>query len=240
MTGFRHVRAKRKKEGEGARVDRAFPTDSFDRIDPFVLLDDFRVEPPHGFPEHPHRGFEAVTFVLEGSFHHQDTSGADKVVHAGGAQVVTMGNGVRHSEMPGDEPCRGLQLWVNLPSEEKDMEPAYQDAEEDELPVEEDGETTVTTVIGPGSPLTTEAPIEYRKIETTGTYAWRLEEGWNGLLYVIEGTGAAKDQDIAQGDLIVLEDGGDIDIRAEDELVFVTIQGDPLEQPIDHHGPFVD
>ncbi len=132
-------------EGRGARVQRVFPTQLTGYQDPFVLLDDFAVAEPAGFPDHPHRGFEAFTYMIEGGFHHKDNLGNDSVVETGGTQRFTAGKGARHSEMPGSGGVnRGLQLWINLPRSLKKMEPEYEPIHGDDIPENGDGKGLVT------------------------------------------------------------------------------------------------
>ena len=115
------------KEGRGATVRRIFPGPDIRHLDPFVLLDDFGVRRPAGFPMHPHRGFEAFTYMIEGAFFHKDNLGNESEIFAGGTQRFTSGKGAWHSEMPStDGRNRGLQLWVNLPRRLKPMPPDYE------------------------------------------------------------------------------------------------------------------
>ncbi|MFQ5586240.1 MAG: pirin family protein, partial [Thermodesulfobacteriota bacterium] len=115
------------KEGNGADVKRLMPVPGFMNYDPFVLWDHFDVRPDAGFPDHPHRGFEAITYVFEGSMNHKDNLGNESTVTRGGAQRFTAGKGIVHSEMPSPEGhTRGIQLWINLPARLKTIQPAYQ------------------------------------------------------------------------------------------------------------------
>lgn len=229
------------KEGEGASARRSFPTENHSYLDPFVLFDHFHVEQPHGFPEHPHRGFEAVTYMLNGAFTHKDSTGADKTVEEGGVQKVCMGSGVKHSEMPATDASDGLQLWVNLPQAKKDISASYQDAEAAELPVEDENNVTVKTVVGDGSPITLETDIEYRDIAIEGgSYTVEIQNGWNGFLYIISGEGTVSGREIEGGDLVVVEDGAELKAETGSSLRFVAVQGKPHNEEIRHHGPFVD
>ncbi|MFP3871741.1 MAG: pirin family protein [Candidatus Natronoplasma sp.] len=154
-----------KKEGAGAEVRRIFPSTSLDHLDPFVLLDEFFVDADKGFPMHRHAGFEAVTYILEGSFRHKDDIGNDSVVGEGGVQKFTAGKGIKHSEMPvGEKGAHGFQLWVNLPKEKKEIEPNYQKVEAKKIPETKDGTTIIRTIIGEGSPVKIETPVVYQDV----------------------------------------------------------------------------
>ena len=132
---FRKIEAVETAEGAGAIVKRVFPTGQLKHFDPFPLLDEFNIEPPAGFPEHPHGGFEAVTYMLQGGFHHTDNLGNDSTVMAGGAQRFTAGKPIMHSELPGTEGSnRGLQLWIRLPTKLRDLEPTYQQVDPKDIP----------------------------------------------------------------------------------------------------------
>lgn len=242
MSEIAIVDAVETKEGEGAKVIRSFPTANQSYLDPFVLLDNFFVDTPHGFPQHPHRGFEAVTYMLQGSFIHKDTTGAEEEIHEGGVQRVNMGNGVEHSEMPGtDGTNTGLQLWVNLPKAKKDMDPDYQDAEADQLPVEETETARVKTVVGEGSPITLQTEIEYKDITVTGgSYTIQLHDDWTAFLYIISGSGTCDGKQVHDGQLVLCSEESKITVRTADEIRLVAIQGKPHNQEINQHGPFVD
>lgn len=235
-------------EGAGARVNRAFPTPERDHLDPFVLLDEFYVG-DDGFPEHSHEGFEIVTYMLDGAFEHADSTGASETVGAGGAQRLRIGSGIRHSELPGtDGTDRGLQLWINLPRDEKDVAPNYRDAEREELPVESRDGLTVTTVVGQGSPLNLLTDVRYEAVEAEpgSAYEWALEGGWSGVLYVAEGAVTVSGDEIASG-AFAARDGRDR--NAADELTvqvdvneptrFAAIGGRALDEPIEQRGSVV-
>lgn len=237
-------------EGSGARVKRAFPSARRDHIDPFVLLDEFYVQGDSGFPEHPHEGFEIVTYMLEGAFEHADSTGAEETVHAGGAQRITAGSGLRHSELPGTEGLnRGLQLWINLPRSEKETDPDYQDAEDEELPAEEVDEATVKTVVGAGSPIELHTPMEYLVVSLPAgaTFEWTIPEGWNGFGYVTDGAVEISDAPLQAGEFVVREDTGKrggmdeltATITAEEDSTLALVTGRPHGEPITQRGPIV-
>lgn len=229
------ITPQRTTDGEGATVLRLFPGTTIEHRDPFVLLDDFRVDQPHGFPQHPHRGFEAVTYMLDGAFVHADTAGNEARVEEGGVQRITMGSGVEHSEQPGTQHCRGLQLWVNLPASEKDREPGFQVVDADQLPVQDTGDATITTVIGEGSPLETIADVTYLDVRIDGD--WSHDPGdQHGLVYCLEGSCTLDGTTVGTEEAALIEDP----ITVSGDCRIIVITGTPLDEPIDQHGPFVD
>ncbi len=248
MNKLKIIDAKNMSEGEGASVKRGFPTNQLMNVDPFVLIDEFTVKPSAGFPEHPHRGFEALTYMLEGSFIHKDSSGNEATVEEGGLQRITMGKGVKHSEMPGsDKISHGIQLWVNLPKKLKKIEPDYQIVPKDKIPVKEENGKTIKTVVGKGNPTEVKTEIKYEHIELDGTDIQRkFEADHNGLIYVIDGEGSIEvDKEVfkvVSGNLIFNDDEEKLilDIEADMELEFVFIAGKPHKEPINQHGSFVD
>ena len=149
------------RHGTGVNSNRAFPAEEFpQQLDPFVLFERFYIEPNEGFPMHPHRGFEIVPYMIEGGMDQEDSLGVTDTARENEAIHITTGGGIGHSEFPADGAgCNGLQLWVNLPREDKEMDPDYTDAGTDELPTEGVDGATVTTVVGQGSPLSTYTPV---------------------------------------------------------------------------------
>jgi redox-sensitive bicupin YhaK (pirin superfamily) len=242
------VKAKKMSEGQGAIVNRAFPTRTQSYIDPFVLMDEFFVEPPASFPEHPHRGFEALTYMIEGGFKHKDTSGGEAVVRKGGVQRVTMGKGVRHSELPSSKGMNhGIQLWVNLPQKYKNIDPSYKVIPEDQLPVEKMEGKIIKTIVGENSPINLKTEIIYRDITLNKrSFQWKIEEQKNGFLYFISGSANllfnSEDKKIEEGMIIIKEDtlSYDLTIDPTDNVRFISLKGAPHKEPIKLHGSFVD
>ena len=229
-------------DGAGATVQRVFPGPQLRHLDPFVLLDDFNVREPAGFPEHPHRGFEAFTYMLEGAFHHEDNMGNDSVVTAGGTQRFNSGRYARHSEMPATKGAnRGLQLWVNLPRVDKTMDPEYQGVQADAMPVDERDGLRLHTVVGESSPVALHTEVEYLDVTLLAghPFAHRIPEGRNTLLYVIEDTVHIGDERVPRGSGVVLGPG-DLEVRGEQGTRFAFLSGRPHNEPIKHKGPFVD
>ncbi len=229
-------------EGRGARVLRLFPQRAGDHCDPFVLLDDFRVAPPAGFPTHPHRGFEAFTYMIDGSFHHADDLGNDSVVASGGTQRFTSGRGAHHSEMPGEPRVNhGLQLWVNLPQRLKQMEPEYAAVHGADIPEESQGDLVVRTVVGAGSPVHLRTDVRFLDLRASraSSFETELRTGEKGLVYVIAGRAKVGDIDLVAGQA-ALPVPGELLVRAESNARFVVLTGMSHDEPILQRGPYVD
>lgn len=236
------VPAVQKREGQGAIVGRIFPSTHLRDLDPFVLLDDFNVREPAGFPRHPHRGFEAFTYMLEGAFHHQDNLGNDSVVGAGGTQRFTSGRGAYHSEMPATaSDNRGLQLWVNLPKAQKNMDPSYAPTDPLDIPEASERGLWQRTVVGDASPVTLETAVDYLdlSLERGARFERVLSAGWNGLVYVIEGHVRLLGQALGAGNA-ALPSPGIVHLAALEPSRVLYLAGRPHGQPIIHNGPFVD
>ncbi len=235
------------EEGAGAQVRRLFPTEHRRNLDPFVLLDEFTVVPPAAFPEHPHGGFEAVTYMLEGAFRHRDDLGNDQTVAAGGVQRFTAGKRIVHAELPGGEGAsHGLQLWVNLPRDLKQLEPDYQAVPAEDIPESETDSAIVRTVVGDGSPVQLHTMVRYIDVELRPgsdfapvQYEGQIPLEWNGLVYVLEGRVELPDRALARGRAILFQGGGRLQITAQDTARFVLIAGVPHGEPIHQRGSFV-
>lgn len=260
----RIVKAGRAVEGAGFTLRRAFPgVVSLVDVDPFLLLD--HVGPAvlspggeaKGAPWHPHRGFETVTYVLDGSVEHRDSTGGGGVIGDGETQWMTAGSGILHDERPTDAflqrggPSHAVQLWVNLPPALKMTPPRYQAIDRDAvvLLTSEDGGALIRLIAGElagfTGPGATHTPITYSHI-TLATGA-RLELPWdqraNALAYALTGRGSVgvDERPIDEGHLAVFGDGDHIIVRASDTvpLDFLLIGGQPIGAPIVQHGPFV-
>ncbi|HET6581858.1 MAG TPA: pirin family protein [Nannocystaceae bacterium] len=236
------IRATPAIDGAGAHVLRVFPGPALRHLDPFVLLDDFDVAVPAGFPEHPHRGFEAFTYMLEGEFEHADSMGNRSAIAAGGTQRFNSGAGARHSEMPGSGPHnRGLQLWVNLPRELKTMTPEYDGIDAIDMPVDERDGQRIRTVVGASSPVRLHTEVEYLDVEllAAGGFAREIDGEEHVLVYVIAGSLAIGDERAERGEALVLGPGR-LDLHADAGTRFAYLRGRPHREPIRHRGPFVD
>lgn len=238
----RVVEAIAMSEGAGAEVRRLFPTRRQQHVDPFVLLDEFTVKPTAGFPEHPHGGFEAVTYMLEGAFRHRDDLGNDEMVSAGGVQRFTAGRRMVHAELPGtEETSHGLQLWVNLPQRLKKLEPDYQPVPSDEIPEREENGVRVRTVVGGGSPVKLHTVVRYMDVTvgSEGVFTDQIPVDWNGLVYVLDGEVQLENKSLGRGKAAIFRGGGEVRAVAMEASRFVVISGAPHDEPIRQRGSFV-
>ena len=229
------------RHGTGVNSNRAFPTDAYrSNLDPFVLFERFYIDPGEGFPMHPHRGFEIVSYMLDGGMEHADSLGVAHTASAGDAMRITAGSGIRHSEFPaGDAGCNGLQLWVNLPRAKKEIDADYADADAEELPTVEEGETTVTTVVGEGSPLGLQTPMEYLDVRVEGSWTWDGRDGWAGFVYGVSGEGTVDGGGFGQGDVLPMRETRPLELQSDEDLRVVVVSGRPHDEEIRHRGPFV-
>ena len=252
-------------EGAGFLVRRPFPTASFSDFDPFLLLDEMGpmdVGPGQGkgAPDHPHRGFETVTYLLSGEMEHKDSSGHAGRLTPGDVQWMTAGAGVVHSEMPSREFMRtggrlhGFQLWVNLPQRDKMMKPRYQEIPGAQIPqvTSPDGLVTVGVIAGEAmgekAVIETRTPIMYLhyRIAPGGVATQPVPDGFNVFAYVIDGAGlfGADREQAGDGQLVLFGQDGD-EVRIENPadasagLDVLLIGGVPLHEPIARYGPFV-
>ena len=152
-------------EGDGARVNRLFPIRrQLMNYDPFVLWDHFELAPGAGFPEHPHRGFEAITYLFSGGIEHKDNLGHQSTVYAGGAQRFTAGSGITHSEMPaGESLSKGIQLWINLPRHLKQIDPAYQQIDAQDFTEELVNSVRVKTIVDAEEGIQLNSKVSYHE-----------------------------------------------------------------------------
>ncbi len=231
-------------EGDGVEVKRLFPVlRQRMNYDPFVLFDHFALEGGGGFPSHPHRGFEAITYLFSGAMHHQDNLGNDAVVHGGGAQCFTAGRGLIHSEMPDSNGhTSGIQLWINLPKRLKTMPPAYQQREGNALPETQEGGVTVRTIVGPGSPMTLHTPVVYREIRLpAGTrFVQPVDVQWQGIVYVVNGDIKVAGNTVVMGNALLFAQQQQLEITANSVAQVMLVAGLPHGEPIHQHGPYVD
>ena len=230
------------KEGAGATVRRIFPGPNVRHLDPFVLLDDFDVRRPAGFPMHPHRGFEAFTYMLEGAFFHRDNLGNESQIEAGGTQRFTSGSGAWHSEMPASQGRnRGLQLWINLPRRLKKMPPDYEGIAAKYMPTTQDGGVRTSEVVGPNSPVVMQTAMGYRtcSFPNKGACALVGPSGHQGLVYVLEGEIKMLGAVFKEGD-VVIPSAGRLPLEAQAGTRVAHVHGRPHAEGIAHRGPFVD
>jgi redox-sensitive bicupin YhaK (pirin superfamily) len=251
------VQAQPTIEGAGVRLRRAFGFRDTGEYDPFLLLDDFRNDNPQdymaGFPWHPHRGIETITYVLAGSVEHRDSLGNQGTLEAGDVQWMTAGGGILHQEMPkGDEHGRmhGFQLWSNLPAALKMTQPRYQDVKGRDIPeVVDDDETRARIICGhfwgkTGPVEGVAADPRYLDIFVPGGKTKRLqvEEGRHAFAYVFEGSAAFSESSprLANRSLVLFDRGDEVVVRAGDNGVrFLLVSGKPLDEPVAWAGPIV-
>ena len=250
-------------EGAGFLVRRPFPQASFSDFDPFLLLDEMgpmELGPGQakGAPDHPHRGFETVTYLLSGEMQHKDSRGHAGRLRPGDVQWMTAGAGVVHSEMPSAEFAReggrmhGFQLWVNLPRGDKMMKPRYQEVPGSQIPkvTSKDGLVTVSVIAGEAmgqkAVIETRTPIVYLhySIKPGGVATQKVSSTYNTFAYVVDGEGlfGAERERAKDGQMILFAQDGDevrIENAANDTLDILLIAGMPLNEPIARYGPFV-
>ncbi|MEN5275271.1 pirin family protein [Stenotrophomonas lactitubi] len=255
---LRTIRGMPTSDGAGVRLTRVIGGPSLPDLDPFLLLDEFGTDRAEdyiaGFPEHPHRGFETVTYMLDGRMRHRDNHGNEGLLTPGSVQWMTAGRGLVHSEMPEQESgqMRGFQLWVNLPARDKMTAPKYQEFAPEKIPVVRPAEGVQVKVIA-GTVEGTAGPIAqpatdplYLDIELAADRAWTyvLPEGHNAFVYVFEGALTVGEQDaardVARQELAVLGGGEQLHLSAGAEGArLILVAGRPLREPVMRHGPFV-
>lgn len=247
-------------DGAGVELTRVIGQPGLPMLDPFLLLDAFRSDKPEdyiaGFPPHPHRGFETVTYLLAGRMRHKDNAGHEGVIEPGGIQWMTAGRGIVHSEMPEQENgmLEGFQLWINLPANNKMDEPAYQEYSADSIPLEYREEGIVVRVIAGVTSQETKGPVLQSltdplyldvRVPYEKHYFEELPESHNAFLYVISGSVSIEDEEgslttLARDDLGVLTRGNFFQLHADKEDVrFLLVAGRPLREPVARGGPFV-
>lgn len=245
-------------DGAGVELTRVIGQPALPMLDPFLLLDAFRSDKPEdyiaGFPPHPHRGFETVTYLLEGRMRHKDNAGHEGVIESGGIQWMSAGKGIVHSEMPEQENgmLEGFQLWVNLPAAHKMDNPDYQEFSKAHISVEtRDGGIKVRVIAGVTS-LGTEGPVLqpltdplYLDVFLPAGHDFieDLPDSHSAFIYVIKGSlTVAEDKQtiLSRDELAVLHKGEQVCISSFDQDVhFLLIAGKPLNEPVARGGPFV-
>ena len=252
-------------EGGGFLVRRPFPKASFSEFDPFLLLDemgpmDLAPGEAKGAPDHPHRGFETVTYLLSGDMEHKDSRGHAGRLRAGDVQWMTAGAGVVHSEMPSREFARdggrmhGFQLWVNLPQRDKLMPPRYQEISSSRIPKATSADRLVMVSVIAGEAMGEKAVVETRtpliylhyRIKPGGAATQKVPGAYNAFAYVVEGEGlfGAEGERALDGQMVLFAQDGD-EVRIENPadakatLEVLLIAGVPLNEPVARYGPFV-
>ena len=250
--------ARAASDGDGVQLKRVFGGNNLERFDPFLMLDEFGSDQPAdyigGFPSHPHRGFETVTYMLEGLMEHRDHMGNVGRLQPGDVQWMKAGSGVIHSEMPQQTEgrMRGFQLWVNLPGAEKMTPATYNDLAAASIPqftieamtikaIAGELEVDGTQVTGAVTGLSTDPAyldLAFASAQTTNIV---LPENYTALIYVYEGVAeiGANSYKLSAGQLARLSKGDSIRLRADAGARILIITGKPIGEPIVHYGPFV-
>ncbi|MEQ6289087.1 pirin family protein [Vogesella sp. GCM10023246] len=243
-------------DGAGVNLKRVLTQDLQRRLDPFLMLDEFRSDDPNdyiaGFPPHPHRGFETVTYMLAGRMRHRDSGGNEGLLGPGGVQWMTAGRGVIHSEMPEQEEglMHGFQLWINLPGKRKMIPAAYQDIPSSDIPVVSLADGSKVKVIA-GHYADTAGTIQQPDTEPLyldvtlaagQTQQISIPAGHNAFLYVYQGQIAVGEpaRPVTEGRMAVLSGSGDgVSFHSEAGASVLVLAGKPLCEPIAQYGPFV-
>jgi redox-sensitive bicupin YhaK (pirin superfamily) len=243
-------------DGAGVKINRVLTQNLQRRLDPFLMLDNFGSDQASdylaGFPSHPHRGFETVTYMLEGRMRHKDSSGNEGLLTNGGVQWMTAGRGVIHSEMPEQEEgmMSGFQLWLNLPAKDKMRAPWYRDFNGDEVPVfsTENG-AKVKVIAGSSHGVAGAVQREVTEpiyidvdLPAGASFSQALPEGHNAFIFTYRGAVRVGDKDIASGKMAILANKAGVDgvnVHATDASRFILVAGKPLNEPIAQYGPFV-
>jgi redox-sensitive bicupin YhaK (pirin superfamily) len=250
----RSVRGMKTSDGAGVKLTRVIGTPLLRRLDPFLMLDEFGSDEPTdylaGFPDHPHRGFETVTYMIAGRFRHKDNKGHEGLLETGGAQWMTAGSGIVHSEMPEQKEGRvaGFQLWLNLPAKDKMCEPTYKDIQAGDIPkVTFDGGAEARVLAGKVGDV--EGPIRGRATEPVyvdlvlppnSTAVIPIPRGHEGFVYPFEGSVFIVDKKLDRGELGLMTQGESINVHAgELPARVLVVAGKPLGEPVVQHGPFV-
>jgi hypothetical protein len=245
-------------EGAGVHLRRAFGFDEVPLFDPFLMLDDFRGDKPEdyikGFPWHPHRGIETITYMLHGEVEHGDSLGNKGVIHPGDVQWMTAGSGIIHQEMPKGDPkglMGGFQLWANLPAAQKMMDPRYRDVKREHIPAVNLKNGVEIQVIC-GDVAETKGPVQDIVIDPQyldvsvprdSEFIHAVKRGHTAFAYIFEGSGRFDDQkatSVARENLILFSDGDQVAVRTGEEPVrFLLISGKPIGEPVAWRGPIV-
>jgi hypothetical protein len=251
----RRVRGLPASDGAGVKLTRIIGQRALETLDPFLMLDEFGSDSATdyiaGFPDHPHRGFETVTYMLDGRMRHRDNAGNEGLLESGSVQWMTAGRGIVHSEMPEQDHglMRGFQLWVNLPAADKMTAPRYQDIAPERIPVVEPGDGVRVRVVageafgarGPISGIATEPVYLDVALQADARISVPLPENHNAFAYVFEGEGVRLGGDqLARGELAVLSPGTSVELAAGGKASrILVVAGKPLNEPVAKYGPFV-
>jgi redox-sensitive bicupin YhaK (pirin superfamily) len=250
------------QDGNGVPLRRLVPGrgqhggDAFRAMDPFLLMDHFgplHIPPGSdaGFPPHPHRGFQTLTYLIQGAFRHRDSTGGHGTLRPGGAQLMTAGSGIVHEEMPVPEqqesggPIEGVQLWINLPKAEKGRKPGYEDLQPETMPWQAFPGGRLRGLagswMGVDGPARTPAAIAYAHVELEpgGAFEHALPADWTAAVAVLHGSLDLGGRAVPEGSVALLGEGGALSAASPGGASFMVLAGLALKEPIAHYGPFV-
>ena len=240
-------------DGAGVKLRRIIGGPDLNMLDPFLLFDEFGSDDPDdyigGFPPHPHRGFETITYMLNGKFKHKDSAGNEGYLSDGSVQWMTAGKGVIHSEMPEqtDGLSRGFQLWLNLPKKLKMIEPAYNDIPAESIPKINIPGGYIKVICGeingmkgPGQAHTGMLYYDI-SLSPANNIEISIDDDWNSFVYVYNGKAKIANRSLNSGQLGVLSDSGIVDLHADgsSDLKCIIVGGEKLNEPVARGGPFV-
>ena len=240
-------------DGAGVKLRRIIGGPHLNMLDPFLLFDEFGSDNPDdyiaGFPPHPHRGFETITYMLNGKFRHKDSAGNEGLLSDGSVQWMTAGSGVIHSEMPEKTEglARGFQLWLNLPKKLKMIDPSYSDIPSENIPEVDIGNGrvrvisgTYNNVTGPGEPHTGVLYFDV-KLNQSESIEIPIDDFWNTFIYVYSGQACVEDHNILQGQLAMFSQKGLLRFCSSESsgLQCIVVSGEPINEPVARGGPFV-
>jgi redox-sensitive bicupin YhaK (pirin superfamily) len=241
-------------DGAGVKLTRVIGQRALPDLDPFLMLDEFGSEKGAdyigGFPDHPHRGFETVTYMLDGRMRHGDNKGHSGLLVPGSVQWMTAGRGLVHSEMPEQEDglMRGFQLWINLPAKDKMCAPRYQEYAPDKIPVAQPAPGVAVKVIagevagikGPIGGIATDPTYLDIALEKGAAFSHRLPKAHNAFAYVFEGAAMIGIKEMEKSQLAVLSQGEVFTVTADEQPArLILVAGKPLREPVVKYGPFV-
>ena len=248
------LRGQATSDGAGVNLTRVIGTRQVPDLDPFLLLDEFGSDKPGdyiaGFPSHPHRGFETVTYMLDGRMRHKDNHGNEGLMTPGSVQWMTAGRGIVHSEMPEQEQglMRGFQLWVNLPAKDKMGAPKYQEFSAERIPEVKPSSGVAVKVIagrigdvhGPVQQPATDPIYLDVSLDADASFEQEVPEGHRAFAYVYEGEVDVDGAVVGKGELLVFGDGNSVRFTGRAERSrFILVAGKPIGEPVARYGPFV-
>ncbi|TNE39631.1 MAG: pirin family protein [Alphaproteobacteria bacterium] len=254
VTGL--VQSEVASDGAGVKLRRSIGTGHLSELDPFLLLDNFGTENPDdyiaGFPSHPHRGFETVTYMIDGQMRHKDSTGAEGVLGPGSVQWMTAGRGIVHSEMPEQKEGRmsGFQLWVNLPASDKMCDPRYQNIDPEDVPIVTLDKAVLHVlagevegldgpVAGPVTGVATDPIYLDITLSPGGSYTHAIPEGHTAFAYVFDGAVEIEGERVEKDHLAILSDGDSVTLQSAKGGRAILVAGRPLGEPVARYGPFV-